>query len=147
MPIPRLDENGFLPEGVHETSLEEVRDLFGFQRTDQRPSLFAKLVQFIAEVRSVRLVVFMIVDGSFVTAKDDPSDIDILLVLNREHDFSSDLKPFEYNVLSRRRVRNRFRFDILVAPEGSVLHEQYVGFFQQVKNRPELRKGILKVPL
>ena len=38
-----------------------------------------------------------------------------------------------------------FRFDILVAPEGSVRYEQYVNFFQQVKERPGLRKGILKV--
>lgn len=146
MSIPDLNEDGFLPEGIHETSLEEVRELFGrFRTTDWRPALFAKLSEFMIAARSAGLVAYVIVNGSFVTAKDEPADIDLILVVRPDHDFHADLKPFEYNVLSRRRVRGRFRFDILVAPEGSVRYEQYVNFFQQVKERPGLRKGILKV--
>ena len=102
MPIPELNENGFLPEGVHEASLEEVRERFGrFQRTDRRPALFAKLSLFLAEVRASGLVVAVILDGSFVTAKDEPSDIDLILVLRPDHDYDADPKPFS-NVLSRR---------------------------------------------
>jgi hypothetical protein len=146
MSIPHLNENGLLPEGVHEASVEEVRELFGlFQRSDKRPGLFSKLSRFLQEARSTGLIAAIIINGSFVTAKDEPSDIDLILVLRPEHDFKAELKPFEYNVLSRHRVRNRFRFDILVAPEGSVRYEQYVSFFQQVKERPGVRKGILKV--
>jgi hypothetical protein len=34
MPIPPLDEDGLLPEGIHECSLEEIRARFGsFQVT------------------------------------------------------------------------------------------------------------------
>ena len=29
MPIPQFDPNGFLPEGVYECSLEELRERFG----------------------------------------------------------------------------------------------------------------------
>ncbi len=146
MSIPELNEDGFLPEGIHETSLEEVRELFGrFRTTDWRPTLFAKLSEFLVAVRSAGLVACIIVNGSFVTAKDEPSDIDLILVVHPDHDFHADLRPFEYNVLSRRRVRGRFRLDILVAREGSVRYEQYVNFFQQIKGRPGIRKGILKV--
>jgi hypothetical protein len=146
MPIPEWNESGLLSEGVHEASLEEVHERFGrFQRTDRRLTLFAKLSEFLREARSTGLVVAVIVNGSFVTAKDEPSDIDLILVLRPEHDFGADPKPFEYNVLSRRRVRERFRFDVLIAREGSVEYEQYVSFFQGVKGPSGLRKGVVKV--
>ncbi len=146
MPIPEMDEAGFLPEGIHEATMEEVRERFGrFQRTDRRPTLFAKLSTFLAEVRATGLVEAVILDGSFVTAKDEPSDIDLILVLDRTHDFRADLKPFQYNILAKRRARNRFRFDIVAAAEGSDRLAESVDFFQQVKERPEIRKGILKV--
>ena len=84
MPIPEMDETGFLPEGVHEATLEEVRQRFGrFQRTDRRPALFATLSIFLAEVRASGFVEAVILDGSFVTAKDEPSDVDLILVLTR----------------------------------------------------------------
>ncbi len=53
MLIPELNENGFLPEGIHEASLEEIRERFGrFQRTDRRPALFTKFSLFMVEVRA-----------------------------------------------------------------------------------------------
>jgi hypothetical protein len=148
MPIPELNESGFLPEGIHEASLEEVRERFGrFEKTDRRPALFTKLSRFLSEVRASGLIDAVIVDGSFVTAKEEPSDIDLILVLRPDHDYHAEFKPFQYNVLSRRRVRGRFRFDVMAAPIGSIRYEQYVSFFQQVKERPELRKGIIKVQI
>jgi len=42
-------------------------------------------------------------------------------------------------------VRGRFRFDILVAREGSAEYELGANFIQGVKGRPDLRKGVVKV--
>ncbi len=146
MPIPDLNEDGLLPEGIHEASLEEVRERFGrFQRTDRRPDLFSKLCLFLAEVRASGLVEAVIVDGSFVTAKDEPSDIDLILVLRSDHEDGAELRPFEYNALSKRRVRLRFRFDVLIAREGSDEHKNYIDLFQQVKGASDLRKGVVRV--
>jgi hypothetical protein len=146
MPIPELNEDGFLPEGVHEASLEEVHERFGrFQRTDRRATLFTKLALFMADARASGLVEAVIVDGSFVTAKDEPSDIDLILVLRPDHDYGAELRPFEYNALSERRLRRRFRFDVVVVQKGSEEHELAVGFFQGVKVRSDLRKGVVKV--
>jgi hypothetical protein len=148
MPIPEMDETGFLPEGVHEATLDEVRERFGrFQRTVRRPALFAKLSLFLAEVRACDLVEAVILDGSFVTAKDEPSDIDLILILRPDHDYQAELRPFEYNILARPRVRRRFRFDILLAPLGSIRYDECVGFFQGVKGNPDRRKGLIKVLL
>jgi predicted nucleotidyltransferase len=148
MPIPPLDEDGLLPEGIHECSLEEIRARFGsFQASDQRPRLFAKLGAFLRDAEASKAVVGVLVNGSFVTGKARPNDIDLIVVVPREHDFLADLSPGAYNVLSKRRVRQRFGFDLLVAREGSIEYERWTEFFQEVRLEPGRRKGILKLRL
>lgn len=146
MPIPQLDDDGFLPIGVHEATIDEIREQFGsFQRTDRRQNLFRQFDEFIGEVRLSNLIDSVIVDGSFVTAKDEPSDIDLILVLKPDHDFAAELRPFEYNVISRRQVRRKHKFDVFVARYESSEYAEYLGFFQQVKELPDRRKGVLVV--
>ena len=107
-----------------------------------------KLSQFVDECESTGLVVALIIDGSFVTAKDEPSDIDLILILRPDHDYQAELRPFESNILARPRVRTQFRFDILLAPVGSIRYEECVGFFQGVKKgNPDRRKGLVEVLL
>jgi len=89
----------------------------------------------------------VLVDGSFVTAKPEPNDIDLILVVPAGHDFSVDLRPIEYNVLSQRRVRRRFGLDLLVARTDSEEYRRYVEFFQQVRLEPGGKKGILRIRL
>ena len=77
MPIPELDADGFLPEGVHECTLEEIRHRFGaFRKSDRRPQLFSRLQSFLSEAVKTGLVVAVAIDGSFVTGKAEPNDID-----------------------------------------------------------------------
>ena len=101
MPIPGFDDAGFLPSGVHDCTLDEVRQALGvFQTTDRRPKLYDKLQALVQQAWATGLVAEIIIDGSFVTAKPDPNDIDLILVLDAGHDFTAELLPFEYNVLS-----------------------------------------------
>ena len=148
MAIPPFNERGWLSDGIHDCTLEEVTGRFGgFQGSDRRPNLWAKFAEFLREVKECTLVEAVLLDGSFVTAKPDPNDIDLILVVPMEHDFSADLRPNEYNVLSQRRVRGRFGFDLLVARTGSEEYRRYIGFFQQVRFEPGHKKGILRVRL
>jgi hypothetical protein len=114
-------------------SLEEVRDLFGtFNRSDRRPALFAKLQAFVNEVRSLDVPVSIYLNGSFVMSRvHEPADVDIAIILPALWDMSADLRPFEYNVLSRARVRRRFRSDLLVAVEGTEAAAEALAFFSQ----------------
>jgi hypothetical protein len=119
MPIPPLDPDGLLPVGVHDCTLAEIKQCFGaFQRSDRRPQLFGKLESFLGEARNSGLIVSVIVDGSFVTAKSEPNDVDLILILAASHEFAGELNPVAYNVLSKQRVRRRYGFDLLVAREG-----------------------------
>jgi len=54
MPIPALDITGFLPHGVFDCMLADVRERFGiFQGSEHRSRLFARLEElFLAMQRS-----------------------------------------------------------------------------------------------
>ena len=146
--IPCLNERGFLPPGVHGCSLNEIRKTFGtFNATDRRPSFFRKLETLVAALCKTGVAKALIVNGSFTTAKIDPNDIDLVLVLPQGHDFSRDLTPDEYNLLSKRRVRKTFGFDMFVAEDESLEYVRYTRFFQDVKNQPGESKGVLRVEL
>lgn len=148
MPIPAFSENGVLPAGIHDASLTDLEDRFGqFQRTDQRCQLFKRLVSLLQQVRSTRLFVFAIIDGSFVTDKDSPDDIDLILVVRASHDFQMNVRPFEYNVLSKRRIRQEFGFDAVIAREDHEELDDYLDFFSQVRHHPDIRKGLVRVTL
>ena len=144
MPIPRFNEHDWLPDGIYDGTLEEARVRFGtFHGSDRRSWLWAKCVEFIREAKASGLVEAVLVDGSFATAEPDPDDIDLILVVAASHNFSAELPPDHYNVLAQTRARRRFGFDIVVK-NGSENLAQATAFFQQVKQRPGLKKGILE---
>ncbi len=148
MPIPALDEEGFLPPGVHECDLGEIKERFGqFRGSDRRAKLCAKLKDFVAELQRTGLAEWLIVNGSFATAKSEPEDIDLVVVLPAAHDFASDLLPDAYNFVSRNRVARRYGFDIFVAADGTPLFFRYVAYFQEIKRRTDRRKGVLRMRL
>jgi hypothetical protein len=144
--IPPFNDNGWLPEGLHDCSLEEAAARFGaFQRSDRRPLLWTRLLEFAHDARACGLIEAIVVDGSFVTAEPVPNDIDLILVVLAHVDFSVDLLPAHYNLLSQWRVRRRLGFDIIVVKSGSAALDETVAFFQQVKQRPGKKKGLVRI--
>lgn len=84
MPIPELNQNGLLPTGVHDCTLAEIAGFFGANAHRKRlcQNLVACLEQDIRPLFSHPILV----DGSFVTDKDEPEDIDIVLDLKEASD-------------------------------------------------------------
>jgi len=151
--IPQL-EDGVLPEGIHRCTLEEYEVSFGrFMRSDRRPRLTEALRRYIKDARLAGIADAVLVDGSYVTAKAEPNDIDLILVLRTDFDLSTDMHPMEYNVQSKRAVRKRYGFDVLPAVEGSKTYEEYVRLFSQIRrDDPEHQsgqpaKGLLRIGL
>jgi len=146
--IPPFNENGWLLEGIYECTLDEAAERFGaFQSSDRRPRLWVRFIEFMRELKACEFLEAVLVNGSFVSGKPDPNDIDLVLVVAAAHDFSRDLAPVQSNLLAQQRVRRRFGFDIVVVKKGSDNLEQAVAFFQQVKQRPGVKKGILRIKL
>lgn len=72
--LPAFDpDTGRLPEGVHDATWEEVVDRFGW--TPRRRQLLDGLAEAI-EVLAAAGCARLWLNGSFVTAKDEPADFD-----------------------------------------------------------------------
>lgn len=98
MPIPNLLTDGLLPDGLHDCTIEEVIERFApFQGSDRRPSLGRELQQYVMELRSAEVGKYLVVDGSFITSKPAPSDVDLLLVLREYVTLGEIVPPFRYN--------------------------------------------------
>ena len=148
MPIPELNSEGPLPSGLFDCELGEVRVRFGvFSGSDRRPRLFARLEELVRVMQLSGLFEELIIDGSIVTSKEQPNDVDIIAVLRPGHNFERDLPMSEYALVSRALLRRRFGFDVVVVERDSGLYGAYVEFFSRVREAPELRKGLLRVRL
>jgi hypothetical protein len=148
MSLPRLNSDGFLPVGIYDCTLAEIRARFGvFQSSDHRPRLFRRLEELAIAMKESQLFVALLIDGSFVSRKPVPNDIDILAILRPSHSFECDLPMSQYALISRSLLRRRFGFDIIVAEEGSSLYKTYVEFFNRVRERPDLKKGLLRLTI
>jgi len=76
--------------------------------------LWAKFTEFIGEANASGMIEALLLDGSFVTVSPHPNDIDMIVVVSASCDFTTELQPMQYNLISQRRVRSRFGFDIVV---------------------------------
>jgi len=131
--IPKLFD-GVLPIGIYTCTLDEVAHFFGrFNRSDQRPRLTEKLKQYVIDVRKSGIANAVIVDGSYITQKPEPGDIGLILALRADFDLAQELRPFEYNVQSKRMVSRLYGFDVLPAVDGSVAYDKYISDFSRVR--------------
>jgi hypothetical protein len=71
--IPRFDQRGNLPPGIHEADWDELETRFG--DSPRRDRLLAGLREALLALRAARCRTAYI-DGSFVTAKEEPGDFD-----------------------------------------------------------------------
>jgi len=133
MPL-ELNEKSVLPDGIHDASLAEVGERFGqFRRSDRRSRLFQKLEEYIQELRKAEINGWLIVDGSFVMGcVDEPDDIDIVLILTKTLDMATRLKPFQYNLLSKRDIKRNFPFDVFTVREESPEERDWTNFFSKI---------------
>ena len=148
MPIPEFNEHGLLPPGIHDCTMQEAQQRFArFQRSDRRARLFVRFEDYMREVRMAGIANFVILDGSFVTADAEPNDIDLVLVLPKNHDFEAELSIVDYNIVNQRRVRREFGLDVVVVSEMCEDYDETTAFFARVRDYPLLTKGLLRIVL
>jgi Nucleotidyltransferase domain len=158
MAIPPLNNRGVLPDGIHDCTFPELAEAFGQNQwvvdassethreilSRQRSALCSRLEEYLSRLREAGLQVEVLVDGSFVTNKVDPNDIDLIVVLPADHDFATELSHRVYDLLSKRRLRDSgYPFDVVVVAFGDSSYQGALQFFQH--GRDALSKGLLKV--
>lgn len=81
---PEFDHRGDLPIGVHRATLDEIVRHFG--STPRRALVAQRLDRIYRLARSTGHLARFIVFGSFVTAKANPNDVDIFLLMEDSFD-------------------------------------------------------------
>lgn len=140
MPIPALNDSGELPPGEHNASLDEIEDRFG-RANERRRELMRGLRAAAANLIEARVRKLWI-DGSFVTRKQNPKDIDGVWETHAQ----IDLTVIDPVFLGKREaMKKKYGLDFFpdVIEVGSGL--PFPAFFR--RNRDGEPKGILVVTL
>jgi len=72
--VPTFNKEGALPLGEHEISLAEFEQVFVYN--ERRREIFNKFLKLIDDLRTINCSLIY-VDGSYVTDKEEPGDIDV----------------------------------------------------------------------
>lgn len=75
--IPDFDDYGYLPAGIYDSDIKQVKSRFC--HNDHRASQFEKLEKYFARLSIFCVSFSCYLDGSFISDKDEPSDIDLVL--------------------------------------------------------------------
>ena len=141
MGIPAVQPNGELPPGEHQASLDEVEARYGVS-TDCRKLLMRGLRK-AASNFELSGVSTLWINGSFITDKEEPNDIDGCW----EYTPAVDTKKLDRVFLgTRKEMQNKYGLDFFIAnivEAGSGL--PFPKFFQV--NRDGDPKGIIVVKL
>ena len=82
---PALDEHGDLQLGIHAADLTEVISRFG-TATARREVIARRLQRIHTFALATGHLARFIIFGSFITAKDEPNDVDIFLLMDDSFD-------------------------------------------------------------
>ena len=147
MPIPALDLHGFLPNGVHLCTIEEVENIFCWNEC--RLEIWRGGLQFLSELITRNMAYPIYIDGSFITDKKLPGDVDVVLDLTHADDFTQFLcvKMFQSE---RESIKARYHVDFCPNLPGN---NDFSAFFQYIGPKTatikglnnKYRKGILRV--
>jgi len=143
MALPELLENGLLPPGLHLADLEEIWERFG-KGSERRQMLFRRL-QFFVELAQHVGASRMFIGGSYVTAKPDPADVDVVIwvgdtFLRLLDEGDQEALTLELVFLTREPKEAFAVFD-------EMGWNAWGKFFSKVRGRRDLRKGLVEVKL
>ena len=141
--IPEFTAHGLLPSGVHLATLEEVRERFG--GNERREQLLTGLTEALRLLRAAgcRRVY---INGSFVTPKELPNDIDACWDITGVDADALDPVFFEFdNGRAAQKARFGAEFFPAQVPEG-ITGKAFLDFFQVDKQTGE-PKGIIEIEL
>lgn len=150
MSIPEFTEHGVLPSGLHDCTISEAESKFC--NNDHRKNLWSDLLNFLDWLTKQGIKTDILIDGSFVTDKTLPSDIDVIadITLAPENVIKEALVLFSFK---REEIKQNYGVDFwLYHPKTP---NDLRSFFQYIKEddaqrrgcSPETRKGLLSISL
>ncbi len=97
--IPDFDQRGYLPPGIHLASLDEIEARFG--RQSEVRCVEMESLRWLVELAKRAGAERLIINGSFVTERLEPNDVDCVLLTG---------KDFPRNPAAEREIRRGLPF-------------------------------------
>lgn len=143
MPLPPFNVDGDLPPGVYVATLSEVLERFG-NGSLQRCAVSDRLKRLYQLASSTRQLARFVVFGSFITAKDEPNDVDIIMIMEDAFDLSS-VTGDTALMFQHMEAHSRFGASVFWTPRsGAFGGEQKLIEYWQVR-RDGGRRGIVEI--
>lgn len=144
MAIPNFDNNGVLPYGIYAASIDDIGEYFcSYGNIKIRETLFESFNKYLNDVMKHNVQVEIYIDGSFVTNKEEPGDIDVLIMYDVEY-YNDDWKKLIYNEYVKIHYKG---VHVLPASLYSDSKEMTLDFAHDCENMPNVRKGLVRVEL
>lgn len=141
--IPSFRDDGYLPEGLHLATEAEVTFRFGAANPHRRR--FALRLRNWLELARMTHARRFLVDGSFVTSKEQPGDIDAVVLL--AEDFEQQLALASDPAIELEEMLRSQRPEDLFAAEDSRDWRDWVEFFSRTREPDSRRKGLVEIEL
>lgn len=141
MSIPSFNADGLLPPGIHSATMAELEQKLGF--SPKRYVLVEGLKQVTGEL--VKLgVTEVYVNGSFVTNKISPKDVDVYVPVP--------IGSVVFNEIAKRRDEWQAQNQVDIYPAVTDVEEEgslgfFEGLFGRTKEFPQRPKGYVKLVL
>jgi hypothetical protein len=142
-PIPQFRADGYLPEGVFLATESDVLFRFGAP-TRRRRILALRVKRWLELVRQTGARRFL-VDGSFVTAKEEPEDVDAVVLLAPDFQRQVDAGIEPALALEDMPV-TRHPEEIFAAEDGDDWNA-WIEFFSRTRHANGRRKGLVEIQL
>ena len=144
MPLPNLNHDGELPEGIHQATIDEVVARFG-SGTEQRIIVTERLQRIYQLAKATGHLQQLLIFGSYITAKPKPNDIDVVIIFDDNFDMaacSEDVKK----LLNHQQAATEFGASVFWIHPSLLFLETIDEFIAgwQVK-RDGTRRGIIEV--
>ena len=141
--IPEFRADGYLPEGLYPASEAEITFRFG-PSSRRRRRLVLRLRRWMELSRLVGGL-RLLIDGSFVTARSEPDDIDAVILL--PSDFQHQIEQGIEAALELEEMILTRRPEELFAAEDETDWNEWIDFFSRTREADGRRKGLVEVIL
>ena len=141
--IPEFRDDGYLPVGLHVATEAEVTFRFGTDTARRRRLAlrFRRWIELSRAVGAKRLFV----DGSFVTAKPDPNDVDAVVWLS--DDFAQRVSDGNLAAIELETMLLTRHPEEIFAAEDRRDWDDWLEFFGRTRELDGRRKGTVEVEL
>jgi len=143
--IPHYNQDGNLPEGIHVASEEELLTEFS-AGTARRKWLGDRLKELLVLAKSTGKLERFFVWGSFVSNKESPNDLDLLIIMDK--DFELEKTPENCKIIFNHvGAKVRFHADVFWSKSsiGEDTLRLWLDTYQMTKDFK--RRGIVEVDL